>query len=111
MLITYSVFDLGAIKCSKQETATGAPATDEALLILVEHLVKQPKPFDIFGRLVAFADTTLQDGSFMQLPIVVPNRLHRVLPVYTGNCGEFADCSHPSRSGLSRGYFCKWGYA
>ena len=89
MFKTNSVFDLGAIKCSEQEAAAGAPAPDEAFLILVEHLIKQPKPFDIFGRQVAFADTTLQDGSFVQLPIVVPNRLYRVLPVYAGNCGRF----------------------
>ena len=91
MFKTNSVFDLGAIKYSEQEATTGASAPDEAFLILVEHLVKQPKPFDIFGRLVAFADTTLQDGSFVQLPIVVPNRLYRVLPVYAGNCGRFGN--------------------
>ena len=91
MFKTNSVFDLGAIKYSEQEATTGASAPDEAFLILVEHLVKQPKPFDIFGRLVAFADTALQDGSFVQLPIVVPNRLYRVLHVYTGNCGRLGN--------------------
>lgn len=86
MLKTHSVFNLGAIKCSEQEAATGAPAPDKAFLTLVEHLVKQPKPFDIFSRLVAFADTALQDGCLMQLPIVMPNRFYRVLPACTSNC-------------------------
>lgn len=57
MLPSSPIFDHDTIKCSEQEAATGAPAPDEALLTLVAHLVKQPKPFDIFGRLVAFADT------------------------------------------------------
>lgn len=70
MLPSSPIFDNDAIKRSEQEAATGAPAPDEALLTLVAHLVKQPKPFDIFGRLVAFADTTLQDGSLMQLAIM-----------------------------------------
>ena len=53
------IFDLDAIKSAEQEAATGAPAPDEALLTMVEHLVKQPEPFDIFSSLVAFADTAL----------------------------------------------------
>ena len=91
MFKTNSVFDLGSIKCPEQEATTGAPAPNETLLALVAHLVKQPKPFDIFGRLVAFANTALQNSRLMQLPIVVPNRLYGVLPVYAGNCGRFGN--------------------
>ena len=85
------IFDLDAIKSAEQEAATGAPAPDEALLTLVEHLVKQPEPFDIFGRLVTFTDPALQDSCLMQLPVVVPNRLYGVLLVRTGNCSGLSN--------------------
>ena len=85
MFKTNSVFDLGAIKCSEQEAAAGAPAPDEALLTLVAHLVKQPKTFDIFGRLVTLADTAFQSSRLMQLPVVMPHRFYCVLLIHTGN--------------------------
>ena len=85
MLPSSPIFDYDTIKRSEQEAATGAPAPDEALLTLVAHLVKQPKPFDIFGRLVAFADTALQYGSPMQLPVVMSHRFYCVLLIHTGN--------------------------
>ena len=97
------IFDLDAIKSLEQEAATGAPAPDEALLSLVEHLVKQPEPFDIFGRLVTFTDTALQDGRLVQLSIVMPHWLDSVLLVRTGNCGGFGNPKAVLSLGNSQG--------
>ena len=85
MLPSSPIFDHDTIKRSEQEAATGAPAPDEALLTLVAHLVKQPKTFDIFGRLVTLADTAFQNSRLMQLPVVMPHRFYCVLLIHTGN--------------------------
>ena len=81
---------------------SGFPASpDKALFPFKKDFIKEAEPLDVLLCLICFTFSSLEDGGFMQLPIVVTHGLYGVNPFrsFDGElsgiveaCGSVANC-------------------
>ena len=78
VFVANTILNFSTVNIFEQKCPTSSSAPDEAFLILVPDLIKEPKSFDIGRGLVLLSDTTFENGSPMQLSVVVAYRFDLV---------------------------------
>ena len=76
--VTYTVFDLYTVNCSKKKGSACSPPPHETLFSLIENLIVESETKDILRCLIALPDTALQDRGFVELAVMMPYRADRV---------------------------------